>query len=218
MIKNLTFSIFLLVITQSLCAQSVKFGIKGGYNHSFIDGGQLPQGVEGIFRPGFHVGVFKEYEYNKWSVVPSLLYTVKGYRVNVNPPTTPPGVSEKGTQTYNYLELPINLHYNFKIKAGKIFVGAGPYMGYLLAANGKKTTSAFGTDSYSEKKFGVGGSGEFKRFDFGVNFVTGIALNNGFLFNIAAYKGFTNILATTIPNNPSITKNGALTFSVGHTF
>jgi hypothetical protein len=216
--KNLTSLIFLLFATQLVSAQSAKFGIKGGYNHSFIDGGTLPSGVEGITRPGFHVGVFREYAFNKWSVMPSLLYSVKGYRVTVNPPTTPPGVSEKGTQTYNYLELPINLLYNFKIKPGKIFVGAGPYMGYLLAANGKRTTTAYGTETYTETKFGVGGNGQFKRFDFGVNFVTGIALKNGFLFNIAAYKGFTNILATTIPNNPTITKNGALTFSVGHAF
>lgn len=215
--KNLTLLIFLLFATQLLSAQSVKFGIKAGFNHSFIDGGTLPPGVEGISRPGFHVGVFKEYEFNKWSVMPSLLYSVKGYRVSVNPPTTPPGISEKGTRTFNYLELPINLLYNFKIKPGKIFVGAGPYMGYLLSANGKRTTTVGGTETYTETKFGVGGNGEYKRFDLGVNFVTGIALKNGLLFNVAAYKGFTDIVATT-GQFPPTTKNGALTFSAGYMF
>lgn len=218
MIKKLTLSIFLLSVTQLLCAQSVKFGIKGGLNRSFIDGGTLPPGVEGIPRYGFHVGVFKEYEFNKWSIMPSLLYSVKGFRVNVAPPSTPPGVDKiTGTRTFNYLELPINLLYNFKINSGKIFVGAGPYVGYLLAANGHNTMTAGGTSTYTETKFGVGGNGDYKRIDLGVNFVTGIALKNGLLFNMAAYNGFTNILATT-GNFPPITKNMALTFSVGYCF
>jgi hypothetical protein len=216
--KTITLIALLLFATQALLAQSSHFGIKGGYNHSFIDGGPLPQGVEGIARPGFHIGIFKEYELKRWSIMPSLLYTVKGFRVSVVPPSTPPGVSSiTGTRAFNYLELPINLLYNFKIKPGKIFVSAGPYVGYLLAASGHNTTTAGGTATYTEKKFGIGGSGDYKRIDLGVNFGAGTVLKNGFLFNVTAYNGFTNILATT-GNFPPITKNGGLTFSVGHTF
>ncbi|GAB2982835.1 hypothetical protein GCM10027049_19560 [Mucilaginibacter puniceus] len=220
--KKLTLLTLLVFATQLLFAQSsAKFGIKGGLNRSFIDGGALPPGVEGIPRYGFHVGVFKEFEFKKWSIMPSLLYSVKGFRVSVLPPTaTTFGVDKiTGTRTFNYLELPVNLLYNFKIKPGKIFVGAGPYMGYLLAANGHSTVTAGGTANYSETKFVVGKGGDYKRIDLGVNFVVGLGLKNGFLFNLAGYKGFTDILAPTATNKfPPMTKNGALTFSVGHTF
>lgn len=213
--KKITLIAFLLFTTQLLCAQSVKFGIKAGLNRSFIDGGPLPTGVEGIPRYGFHVGVFKIYELNKWSIMPSLLYSVKGYKVSVTPPATPPGVNSiTGTRTFNYLELPVNLLYNFKINSGKIFVGAGPYLAYMLAANGHNTMTAGGTQTYTETKFN---NGEYKRFDVGANFVTGITLNNGLLFNLAAYQGFTDVVATT-GQFPPTTKNMALTLSAGYTF
>ncbi|RZA02056.1 MAG: PorT family protein [Sphingobacteriaceae bacterium] len=218
--KKITLIAFLLFTTQLLCAQSAKFGIKAGLNRSFIDGGPLPTGVEGIPRYGFHVGVFKEFAFKNWSIMPSLLYSVKGFKVSVMPPATPPGVDKiTGTRTFNYLEFPVNLLYNFKIKPGRIFVGAGPYMGYLLSASGNNTVTAGGTANYSETKFVVGGNGDYKRIDLGVNFVVGLGLKNGFLFNLAGYKGFTDILAPTATNKfPPMTKNGALTFSVGHTF
>jgi hypothetical protein len=124
-----------------------------------------------------------------------------------------------GTRTFHYLELPVNLLYNFKIKPGKIFVGAGPYIGYLLSANGHNTTTTNGTANYSETKFVVGNGGDYKRIDLGVNFVAGIALKNGLLFNLAAYQGFTDILAPTATNKfPPTTKNMALTLSAGYAF
>ena len=216
--KKVTLIALLLFATQALLAQSSHFGIKGGYNHSFIDGGPLPQGVEGIARPGFHIGVFKEFEFNKWSIMPSLLYSAKGFRVSVAPPATPPGVSSiTGTRAFNYLELPVNVLYNFKIKPGKIFISAGPYIGYLLAASGHNTATAGGNATYTEKKFSIGS--DYKRIDLGVNFGVGVALKNDFLFNVAAYNGFTDVLAPTATDKfPPMTKNGALTFSVGHIF
>ncbi len=218
--KYLALITFLIFSIQISTAQKINWGIQAGLNRSFIDGGPLPTGVEGIPRYSFHVGIFKEFELKnkQWSIMPSLLYSVKGYRVSVVPPSAPPGVNSiTGSQIYNYLELPVNLLYNFKIKPGKIFVGGGPYIGYLLAANGKRTVNAGGTDTYTETKFDIGDNGTFKRYDLGVNFVTGIQLKNGWLFNVAAYNGFTDILATT-GNFPPITKNMALTLSAGYCF
>lgn len=217
--RHVTVLAFLLLGTQLVSAQTFKnFGIKAGYNRSFIDAGSLQQGVEGMHRHGFHAGVFKEFQIKNWSIVPGLLYSVKGFRVSARPPSTPPGVNSiTGTRTFKYLELPVNLLYNFKIKPGKLFVGGGPYVGYLLAANGHNTRNVGGNDIYTETKFDIGGSGTYKRFDMGVNFVVGIKLKSGLLFNLAAYNGFTNILATT-GNFPPITKNRALTLSAGYEF
>ncbi len=218
--KYVTLLALLLMGTMMVSAQSSKkIGIKAGVNRSFIDGGPLPDGVEGIPRYGFHVGVFKEFQIKNWSVMPSLLYSVKGYKVSVMPPmATALGVNSiKGTRTLNYFELPINVLYNFNIKPGKLFVGGGPYAGYLLSGNGNNTTNVGGNDVYTEKKFVIGDNADYKRIDLGVNFVVGVKLKSGLLFNLTAYNGFTDIVAST-GQFPPKTRNMALTLSAGYEF
>lgn len=228
--KYLILAAFLLLSTQFVLAQSVKFGIKGGYNRAFIDGGPLPAGTVGVFRPGFHAGVFATYGFNKWSVQPALLYSVKGYRVtsdgviNYSSATLPPPGSNiplhiEGSQTYQYLELPINLLYNIKVKNDKIFLGGGPYMGYLLSAVGKRnTTIDNGTPTYTETNYDIGGNGTFKRIDLGVSIIVGFAFKNGLLFNAAFSNGLTNIIANQGSNPTPMTKNRVLSFSTGYSF
>ena len=220
--KNLTLLIFLLFTTQLLFAQSVNFGIKGGLNEARIYGGLQSSTTKGYFRPGFHAGLFAEFELNsKWSVEPGLYFTIKGYKATsdfVQPtPGGPVNVSINGTQTYQYIELPVNILYNIKLKTGKIFIGGGPYMGYLLSVTGKRNTSVNGgPNTFTETKYDVGGNGNFKRNDFGVNALTGIVFKNGFLFNVGYSYGFTNIVINNINNNPPITKNRVISFSVGY--
>src|SRR3982750_3481581 len=138
--KSLIISLFLLSITQSLLAQSIHFGVKGGLNESYIAGLSPNNNTKGYLRPGFHAGAFAEFKFKKWSVEPGLLFTVKGYKATSNTVQTTPGgtfnISISGTQTYQYIELPVNLLYNVNVKPGKIFIGGGPYMGYLLSAVG----------------------------------------------------------------------------------
>ena len=171
---------------------------------------------------GFHAGAFAEFKFKKWSVEPGLFYTVKGYKATSNVVQTTPGgtfnISISGIQTYQYIELPVNLLYNFKIKPGKIFIGGGPYTGYLLSAIGKRNTTTNGTNVYTETKFDIGGDGNFKRNDFGLGGRAGMAFKNGLQFSAGASFGFTNIVIHNINNNPSVTKNRVLSFSVGYLF
>jgi len=211
----------LLIITQSLFAQ-VNFGVKGGLNESYIDAGTYPSTTKGHLRPGFHIGAFAEFEFNKWSFEPGLFFSVKGYKVTSDAVQPTPGgpvkVSISGTQTYQYLELPLNMLYNIKTKPGKIFIGGGPYMGYLLSVTGKRNTTVNGVNTYTETNYAIGGNGNFKRTDFGVNALTGITFKNGLLFNVSYSYGFTNIVINNINGNPNITKNRVIGFSAGYTF
>lgn len=213
----------MLLTAPILSAQSVKFGIKGGLNETYIDAGNIPSTTKGHLRPGFHAGAFANFGLsNKWSVEPGLYFTVKGYKATSNTvQSTPAGaisIAVSGTQTYNYIELPVNLLYNIKIKPGKIFIGGGPYMGYLLSVTGKRNTSVNGVNTYTEPKYTIGDNGNFKRTDFGVNAISGIVFKNGLLFNIAYSHGFTNLAINNININPAITKNRVLGFSVGYCF
>ncbi|MEO8886433.1 MAG: porin family protein [Mucilaginibacter sp.] len=224
--RKLILIIALLFTGKLLLAQSVRFGIKGGFNEAFIDGGPLPDGTVGIFRPGFHVGIFKDYALtNKWSIQPALLYIIKGYKVTTDtqiPGPPPSGVQplhEDGKQTYQYLELPINILYNIKIKNTKIFVGGGPYMGYLFTAVGQRNTSVNnGAPVFTEIKREVGGSGTFKRIDLGVGMLIGVAIKNGLLLSYGFSNGFTNIIANQGTNPTPMTKNRVMTFSLGYAF
>ena len=216
--KKLTLLALFLAITQSLFAQSVNFGIKGGLNESYVDRGQLIVGNKGYFRPGFHAGAFVDFGFNKWSIQPSLLYTVKGFKGTTdfvqNTPGGPVNASIIGTRTFNYLEMPVNVLYNIKIKPGKIFVGGGPYMGYLLSAIAKTTTNIGGVITNSENKATIGSDGTFERTDFGFNALTGIVFNNGVLFNVNYGYGLTNILGA----NTAKINNRLLSFSLGYSF
>jgi hypothetical protein len=229
--KHIALLAFLLMGTQLVHAQSSKkFGVKAGFNEAFIDGGPLPTGVKGKFLQGFHVGVFKDFALCKnWSIQPALLYTIKGYRVTTDiqipgpPPSNTQPLHEDGKQTYQYLELPVNVLYNIKIKSSKIFVGGGPYMGYLFSVVGQKNTSVNnGAPVFTETKRDVGGnnstSGNFKSTDFGLNGLLGFGLKNGLLFSYSISYGFTNIIANQGTNPTPITKNRVMNFSLGYEF
>lgn len=227
--KHIPLLAILLIGAQLVSAQSTKkFGIKAGFNEAFINGGTLPSATKGKFLPGFHVGVFKDFDLGKsWSIQPALFYTIKGYKATTDIiiPGPPPSsgtqsLHEDGKQTYQYLELPLNMLYNIKIKSSKIFVGGGPYMGYLFTAVGQRNTSINNaTPVFTETKRVVGGNnGTFKRTDFGLNGLLGFSLKNGLMFSYSISYGFTNIIANQGTNPTATTKNRVMNFSLGYEF
>ena len=220
--KYITPLAILLMGTQLVSAQSTKkFGIKGGLNEAYINGGPLTKSTVGQFLPGFHVGVFKDFDLGKnWSIQPALFYTIKGYKATIDTQLPIGSLHENGKQTYQYLELPVNTLYNIKIKSSKIFVGGGPYMGYLFTAVGQRNTSLNNAPAvFTETKRVVGGNnGTFKRTDFGLNGLLGFGLKNGLLFSYSISYGLTNIIANQGTNPTAMTKNRVMTFSLGYEF
>lgn len=193
-----------LVVMQTLSAQSVKFGIKGGLNIATVNRGPLNADNASKSIVTYNGGLSADIGFGNWSVQPGLFYSLKGYKANstfiINNPggSVPPTSigSIDATVKYNYLELPVNVLSNVKVAFGKVFFGGGPYMGYLLSANAKSVETIDGAAQPEQKtKYTVGGdSGDFKKTDFGLNALAGFAFNNGFQLSVDYGYGFTNIV------------------------
>lgn len=103
------------------------------------------------------------------------------------------------------LDIPVNAVAKFPTGgSGNFFIGAGPYVGFALSGKYK----ADGKDW--DVKFGSGDDDNLKRTDFGVNFLAGYQLTNGFQINAGYGLGLTNLA----PNNGSI-KNRVWSIGIG---
>jgi hypothetical protein len=108
----------------------------------------------------------------------------------------------------NYIQVPLNLVYNFPISVGKLFLGAGPYLSFPVSGTNTFTytepggQTSGGTDQISTK------------YELGVNGVFGIELKNG-LFLKANYQYGSNSIVTYADEN---IKNYGGSLSIGYFF
>ncbi|HEX8351099.1 MAG TPA: porin family protein [Hymenobacter sp.] len=140
--KKLFFAVTTLLLVACVSgfeaqAQGVRLGIKAGANLSNL-AGNLANEDRFQNKLGFVGGVMINaplLDDNFLSLQPELLYSQKGYR---NDGSALFGTYRyEGDASYNYLDLPILL----KIKAGPLFVEAGPQFSYLL--NRKDETQTY---------------------------------------------------------------------------
>jgi hypothetical protein len=218
--KKAILLVSLLAAMQTLSAQSIKLGIKGGLNLATVNRGQLEAGNETNSMAAFNGGLFANIGFGKWSIEPGLFYSVKGFKAHSTfTANSPGGLVETstwdGTIKYNYLELPVNVLYNVKLAPGKVFFGGGPYIGYLLSGNAKTVATEDGAIQPEQKtNYTIGGNnGDFRRTDYGVNALAGFAFNNGFQLSAGYGYGFTNVLAK---QNDFHIKNRVFNVSVGY--
>ena len=169
-------------------AQSVNFGLKGGINFSSLSASFGGSTVTTSNASGFHVGAVVDVGLGDWSLQPGLLYSTKGV----------------SNGTFNYLEVPVNLLYNFKIpEAGKFFLGAGPYAAYGISGSNGIT-------------FG-GGVNDVGNPDFGLNFLVGVRFKDGLMFSANYGLGLTNLNNDTSTADINI-NNKVISISIGYFF
>jgi len=116
---------------------------------------------------------------------------------------------ESATINLMSIEIPVNAVYYIPAgTAGSVFIGAGPYVGFNVAANGKS-----GGES---EKIDIGsGDGEINTVDYGANFQAGFKLSNGFLINAGYGLGLGNVWNL---GDGVKTKNNVLSFGIGFEF
>ena len=166
---NLLMIFTAMAITTGVFAQSI--GIKGGLNLStmMVKDDDDTYSDDFLLNPGFHAGVVAEFPFGDiFSLEPGLLISTKGYKIdedmldmkmklNVNP---------------MYIEIPVNGKVAFELGELKIFVTAGPYVGYGLAGKWKiEMTDESGNKETNEEDILWGsdeGEDDFKNLDYGV--------------------------------------------------
>ncbi|WP_316783124.1 porin family protein [Pedobacter frigiditerrae] len=211
--KKLLLSLTLVVgLGAAALAQSpVKFGVKAGLalpNMSISAGGIS---VAFDSRTSFYVGGTADFSIsNTLSVQPGLTFISKGTKFSGDDfdfGDISTG-STSATLNFSYVEIPVNLLANFKVGAGKVFFGGGPYYAFAVDAYGKSGGVKEDVD------FDEDG---FKRGDFGVNFLGGFQFYKG----LNVHAGYGLGISSVIDDQEEVDvkfKNKVFTVGLGFTF
>jgi hypothetical protein len=156
---------------------------------------------------------------NTFSFQPGLTLIGKGAKNEYSETDEDGTYSVSAKKNLMYLEIPVNLIANFETGAGKVFIGAGPYYGLALSGKNKYEARLNGmtiegeADENDDIQFGK--DGELKRGDYGINFLGGYQLSNGFNIHAGYGLGLGNIAQDS---GDSKTKNKLFSIGVGFTF
>jgi hypothetical protein len=200
--KKILFTATLLISSTLLFSQT-KFGLKAGVNFANVtfeeEGSDLEVSPSSL--TSFHFGGFAEIGLSKSLYFqPGLSISGKGFKFEQSESEGGFSGSEKITSNFMYLEVPLTLLAKFNAGTGKIFVGAGPYLGYGISGKEKYELKIDGpgtefdeSESDSDDiKFGDKEE-EYKPLDLGLNFSTGYELANGLFINAGYGLGLNNI-------------------------
>ena len=193
-----SFSQLLSLEGNETSGKKIIFGIKSGLSvatsNKEYDANLYPDPPKARSLIGAIGGVFLQVPINKKICFqPELQMIGKGMKTkdqynNFNYPT-------KTT----YLELPLNILYKPVSTKGSFFIGGGPAPAWFIGEN-----VFYSSDS------------PIKKFDFGINFLTGYEIPIGFSINLHYTHGLTNISGdkTNIP----VLKNRCFGITVGYVF
>ncbi|TCC92129.1 PorT family protein [Pedobacter frigiditerrae] len=195
----------------ALAQEPVKFGVKAGvaFPSMSISTSGISVGFDS--RTSFYVGGTADFAIsNVISIQPGLTFISKGTKFNGDDfdfEDVSTG-SNSATLNFSYIEIPVNLLANFKVGAGKVFFGGGPYYAFAVDAYGKSGGIKEDVD------FDEDG---FKRGDFGVNFLGGFQFYKG----LNVHAGYGLGISSVIDDQEEIDvkfKNKVFTVGLGFTF
>lgn len=165
---------------------SLGFGLKAGVNFPKYNFSGSNSNFETNSSTNFHVTGFLDAPLGRnFSVQPGISLQGKGGELLS---------SSVGTVTQNtmWLEVPVNLVAKVPMGNSNFFIGAGPYIGFGLSGKNK-----YDSDWVSaEEEFEFGSDGTLKSTDFGVNFIAGFHLGQGFLIHAGYGLGLSDIRAS----------------------
>lgn len=167
----------------SISNGQTKFGVQAGLNLSKLrtqHGGNTVDGHSSV--TNFHLKGYADiFVTNNISVQPGLSLMGRG------------GKEADPITTYNYqsLDIPVNILYHIPLKGNSIFLGAGPFAGLNLS--GKIKFNEGGSEDLEFGPILEASEDEWKRIDYGVNFLTGYKISKGFLLNLGYSIGLADI-------------------------
>jgi Outer membrane protein beta-barrel domain len=182
---NLTALLLMSVITITAKAQTLRAGINAATISITNDGDVDDNKILTSFQVGF-TGDLKLTSF--LSLQSGLLFTGKGSKTQSG--NTTDATYYRATTNPYYIEVPVNLLFKTPTKGFQFFAGGGPYLAVGVAGKNKVDGKLLGAAFNSENKIEWSnddpgtldyeegaGFGILKRFDYGVNLLTGIEVN-----------------------------------------
>lgn len=206
----------------------LRFGVKAGYNAANLtisDNGDVD---DKKVLSSFHVGGYLDLPLAPvFSIQPGLYLTGKGTKYTVGDKNSDNWMESKLNPIY--LELPVNAV--GKIPLGddfKIFVGAGPYAAMGIAGKQKVEGEVLGVAFSEDENIEYGddqpingnngsGSGNVKRYDFGLNFLGGVEISR-LTLNAQYGLGLSNINPGSDNSDNDKYRHRVFSLSVGFLF
>lgn len=151
---------------------------------------------------------------SSFSIQPGVSLQGKGnkYEIKVD------GTDERASFTRNVMsiEIPVNAVYYIPTgESGKVFLGAGPYIGFNVSGKDKLKTKIDNYTGVVDRDLKLSGSNkDLNVVDAGLNFMAGYKFSNGFLLNAGYNLGLTDINAVASGNQ----SNRVWQFGVGFQF
>lgn len=189
-----TITAIILFIAVTSQAQQYRIGMIGGIHQSSVIEQSNQPGWDSLknkysARTGIHFGFIANLPFRTGSDLyfqPGIIFSNKGRKFAERYDTT---VSQtlymNSSEFINYLELPLNLVYKFRLgKTAKFIIGAGPYASFFYTGKIKtETVSKTGDYTVDENKDpAVGnGAGKYAVLDYGVNGLAGFEFGRLFL-------------------------------------
>lgn len=143
-------------------------------------------------------GIVAQYDFSeKLSLRTGVNYLQHGIKLNA---TIDPDVTAKAENKLHYLQLPVNVLYNFPVGNSKIYAGAGGFINYGISGESLQTVRERDNDGTitvtteklkAFKKEADNGAG-LKKVDAGVGALAGIRLDNGIFANVGYQLSLTN--------------------------
>ena len=178
---NLLLSALLTLCVADASAQ-LGFGGEVGLNGSQymvkVGGNDKPT----LLRFGMRIGGLSDIALSdNFFLQPGLYYVANGYKANFT----------GGHEEYNIntIEIPVNITYKFgKLGTNRLFVGAGPFIGYNIHGYYKVFSPLF-VDSRSDLKVGGGATDQVNNLDAGVGVKCRLPTDRGSFFT-GAHPGW----------------------------
>jgi hypothetical protein len=180
MLRKVLLVVVVAVLTAGFAQAQFKIGARAGFNLTTVTGKDVPDNTK--LKPGFQIGIVGDYAFSEaFSIQPGLLFAQQGFKNE----DTEAGVSIKQTYKLNYLQLPINAQYKFDLGGTKLFLQAGPYLGYGLGGKYKLKRGSVSLDG----KIKFGDEPEIYNDEIDINNLPNIYFEKAFEFGIGAGVG-----------------------------
>ncbi len=171
-------------------AQNARFGFSAGaaFASYRIKADGLSVGAD--TKVGITGGILVDVPISKnFSFQPGFNFVQKGIQYDYSEM----GYVDKGKTTVNCLEIPLNFLYNYNVRSGTFFAGAGPSIAFGISGKSKYTDD---TGSYEEEiSFGNDpDNDDMKGLDIGINILGGFRLPGGFFGSVGFNAGLSDLV------------------------